>query len=461
LRLDGGCHLVDEATGLHIPVEVRGEECREDRETDPDDDCARYRPRGRWLRFVALDVPACGFRRYRLQAGAVAGFEAEPEPPDSTLENERYRVEVDIASGTVRSLIDRRTGREIVFADSPFGFNQYMYDRYASAPHFNHLSGRIPEGGPWLLGRRTVAGRGVVVARTRTAVADRMTVRLIADGSAWVESTVELASGVDRVDFHNRLQKLPTSDKESVYFAFPFQLEQPRILAEITGGVDASNSPRVPGSARHMRAIRHWLALDAPDGPVAWATGDAPLVQMGMLHLPYAPFPPTFEAEAGDRATVFSWAMNNIWDTNFPVRQGGEARFRFAVAAGPSGGDARRLGRETAAAFARPLAAVLCPPRTADGHPPVGSFCEISGGNVDLVTVAPSRDHDLTVHLHSLGAETAEITIRLPVLAVRRAWAGSFLERESAELAVNGDGIRVSLAPGQYRVVALDLERPS
>ena len=461
LRLDKGCHVVDEATDLSFPAEVRGEECQEDRESDPDDDCARYRPRGRWLRFVALDVPACGFRRYRLQAGAVAGSEAEPEPPDSTLENERYRVEVDIASGTARSLIDLRTGREIVFADSPFGFNQYVYDRYASAPHFNHLSGRIPEGGPWLLGRRAVAGRGVVVARTRTAVTDRLTVRLVGDGSAWVESTVELASGVDRVDFHNRLQKLPTSDKESVYFAFPFQLDRPRVLAEITGGVDANDSPRVPGSARHMRAIRHWLAMDASDGPVAWATGDAPLVQMGMLHLPYAPFPPTFEAQAGDRATVFSWAMNNIWDTNFPVRQGGEVRFRFAVAAGPSGGDARRLGRETAAAFARPLAAVLCPPRTADRYPPVGSFCEISGGNVDLVTVAPSRDHDLAVHLHSLEAETAEITVRLPALAVRRAWAGSFLEREFAELAVDGDGIRVSLAPGQYRVVALDLERPS
>jgi glycosyl hydrolase family 38 len=461
LRLDGGCHVVDEATGLPLPAEVRGEECHDDREADPDDDCARYRPRGRWLRFVARDVPACGYRRYRLRAGAVPWSGADAEPPDSTLENEHYRVEVDIASGTATSLIDRRTGREIVFADSPFGFNQYVYDRYASAPHFNHLSGRIPEGGLWLLGRRAVAARGVVVARTRTAVADRLTVRLIGDGAAWVETTVELPRGVDRVDFDNRLQKVPTWDKESVYFAFPFRLDQPRVLAEITGGVDADDSPRIPGSARHMRAIRHWLALDDPAGPVVWATGDAPLVQVGMLHLPYSPFPPTFEAEANDRATVFSWAMNNIWDTNFPVRQGGEARFRFAVAAGPSGGDARRLGRETAAAFTRPLAAVLCPPRTANERPPLGSFFAISGGNVDLVTVAPSRDHDLALHLHSLEAETTDITVRLPALAVRRAWAGSFPERESAELAVDGDGIQVSMAPGQYRVVALDLERPS
>lgn len=461
LRLDGACHLVDEATGLLVPAEARGEGCQEARETDPEEDCSRHRPRGRWLRFVARDVPACGYRRYRLRAGAVAGSGADPEPPDSTLENEHYRVEVDIGSGTATSLIDRRTGREIVFADSPFGFNQYVYDRYASAPHFNHLSGRIPEGGSWLLGRRAVAGHGVVVARTRTAVADRLTVRLVGDGAAWVETTVELARGVDRVDFHNRLLKLPTSDKESVYFAFPFKLDEPRVLAEITGGVDADDLPRIPGSAQHMRAIRHWLAMDAQAGPVAWATGDAPLIQVGMLHLPYAPFPPTFDAEAGDRATVFSWAMNNIWDTNFPSQQGGEARFRFGVAAGPPGGDARRLGRETAAAFARPLAAVLCPPQPADGRPPVGSFCTISGGNIDLVTMAPSRDHDLAVHLHSLEVQTADITVRLPSLAVRRAWAGSFPERESVELAVDGDGIQVSMAPGQYRVVALDLERPS
>src|SRR5262249_3383020 len=157
--------------------------------------------------------------------------------------------------------------------DSPFGFNQYVYDRYASAPHFNHLSGRIPEAGPWLLGRRAVAGRGVVVARTRTAVSDRLTVRLAGDGAARPGGTGGPAPGVDRVAFHNRLQKLPTSDKESVYFAFPFRLDQPRVLAEITGGVDADDSPRIPGSARHMRAIRHWLALDDAAGPVAWATG--------------------------------------------------------------------------------------------------------------------------------------------------------------------------------------------
>src|SRR5262249_52738798 len=78
LRLNGACHLVDEATGLLVPAEARGEECQEARETDPEEDCSRYRPRGRWLRFVARDVPACGYRRYRLRARAAAPPAAPP-----------------------------------------------------------------------------------------------------------------------------------------------------------------------------------------------------------------------------------------------------------------------------------------------------------------------------------------------------------------------------------------------
>ena len=114
-----------------------------------------------------------------------------------------------------------------------------------------------------------------------------------------------------------------------MYFAFPFDVEQPRVEYEITGGVDSPDSPRVPGSARHMRAIRHWLTLEDTDTKLAWATLEAPLVQLGTIHLPYAPFPPTLGD--GHPGTVYSWALNNIWDTNFPPRQGGEMEFRYAV----------------------------------------------------------------------------------------------------------------------------------
>ncbi|GAA2786735.1 hypothetical protein [Nonomuraea dietziae] len=51
-------------------------------------------------------------------------------------------------------------------------------------------------------------------------------------------------------------------------------------------------------------------------------------MQLGTIHMPYAPFPATLDEE---QATIYSWALNNIWDTNFPTQQQGETTFRYAV----------------------------------------------------------------------------------------------------------------------------------
>jgi hypothetical protein len=37
-------------------------------------------------------------------------------------------------------------------------------------------------------------------------------------------------------------------------------------------------------------------------------------------------------------ATVYSWAYNNIWDTNFPGQQGFEMNFRYSVGAAKTNG---------------------------------------------------------------------------------------------------------------------------
>ena len=401
---------------------------------------AVHRPRGRWLRFVAQDVPPLGYRRYLLRNEPSALVDESAAA--TTLESSHYRAEVDVERGTLSSLVDLAARRELLQVDSPFAFNQYVYDQYGSASNFNHLSGRIPWGGMWLLGRRSVAEQGVVVERSRTSLADRVRIRLRGEGSDWIETTYELLRQVPRVDIRNRVHKLPLREKESVYFAFPLRADKPNVACEITGGVDTTGSPRVPGSARHMRAIRHWITFDDGEGQVAWATAEAPLIEIGDLHLPYSPFPRTFESGPADQATVFSWAMNNIWDTNFPGRQGGETVFRYAVGSAAVGSDARRLGMQVAAGFSRPLVGMLCPPKPDHTNSllPTGSFCEVTGSAVDIVTLAPAGDRGLTLYLTSLASEPVEFELRFPGLRVRDGAA------------------RGRLWPGEYRAVVVDIE---
>src|SRR5207245_9310010 len=113
-----------------------------------------------------------GYRRYLLRNAPSALVDESAAA--TTLESSHYRAEVDVERGTLSSLVDLAARRELLQVDSPFAFNQYAYDQYGSASNFNHLSGRIPWGGMWLLGRRPLAEQGVLAARSRTALAARV-----------------------------------------------------------------------------------------------------------------------------------------------------------------------------------------------------------------------------------------------------------------------------------------------
>jgi hypothetical protein len=442
-RIDYRCSFAVEGAEQRVPHVVEAQQ-------DP-----AFRPRGRYVSFIARDVPPCGYARYELvEDSEPAGTSTAGNGP--CVENEYYRVCFDPSAGVVSQVLDKVAGRDLTRAGAGIGFNQYVYDRYTSAAHFNHLSGRIQATDLSLLGKRSMGRLGVVTDRSSTSVWDQLTVRLSGDGAAYVETTLTLLHGVKRLDIKNRIGKIGTPDKESVFFAFPFNVEDPSVHYEITGGIDSPDAPHVPGSASHMRALRHWVSLEDAESKLAWATLEAPLVQFGNIHLPYAPFPETIEPREAHPGTVYSWALNNIWDTNFPPQQGGQMDFHYSVASGESV-DAKELGMRTAAALTAPLVGILSAPDARAELPERGSFCRVDHPAVEIVALTPSRrGHDLVVHLQSLAPTTSDVRVSFPQFRVARAWIGSHLERHLEEVEANGD-VRCTVPAGSYVSLTVDL----
>ncbi len=420
----------------------------------------RYRTRGRWLTFLARRVPPVGYARYALVAVGDAGTGVEPVAVDEPLRSDTFDVRFDAVVAVVTGITDLRHERELVAAGGPFGFGQVIYDRYGSAPGFNHLSSRTRAVDLALLGSRATAGYGVVTGRERNAVADRVTWRARIDGAEWVETTLTLPRGANRLEITCRVMKRATPEKESLYVAFPFAMERPRVSWEITGGVAGDGRAVVPGSARHFRAMRHWATLEE-DGapPVAWATAEAPLVQRGTIHIPYAPFPSSLPPERERPGTIFSWAMNNIWDTNFPPQQGGEAIFRYAVAVPAADEDAAVLGRASAAALTMPLVGIASPRRGEALATTVrSSMAAVDHPAVEITHLATSRGgRDLTLFLQSIAEEPVETRIDFGALPVRAAWLGDAHEREVAPVPVVGRRVTVRMLAFGYRALAIEL----
>jgi hypothetical protein len=419
---------------------------------------AEFRPRGGYLSFVARDVPPYGYARYELveeSRQVPADSDARRDP---VIENDHYRLQFDPLEGFASQLLDKDSNQDLVNADAPFGFNQYIYDRYATAPHINHLSGRIQATDLSLLAKRSVARYGVVTERSSTPVWDRMTLRLDGEGVDFLETTFRLLRGVKRLDIKNRISKIGTPQKESIFFAYPFNVDQPSITYEITGGVSSPGAPHVPGSANHMRAIRHWVSLESPTTKIAWATMEAPLVQFGNIHLPYVPFPESIDPHLADPATVYSWALNNIWDTNFPPQQQGEMEFRYSICTGDSV-KSFELGMKTAAALTTPLLGILSVPTADRDLPARGNFCAVDRPDVEIVALTPSRGgHDLLVLLQSVAPRPVDVHASFPLLPIERAWIGSHLNRNLEEVEVRQGEARFTLPAGSYVSLAVDLD---
>ncbi|NUW32591.1 hypothetical protein HTZ77_14280 [Nonomuraea sp. SMC257] len=392
------------------------------------------RPIGRHLHAVVPDVPGNGYARIDVvTAGSQA---AEPAEADlgGVIENEFYRVTYDVREGYIGSIFDKVAGRELVNRDAAAGFGQYVYDSYATAPHFNHLSGHVGAHDRTLLGDRAIGRGATIVKAQRTAVTERLVVELQGKGVDWLRTTIELHRGVPRLDLTYQLAKQGTPAKEAVFLAFPFAAG-PATAWELTGGVGGRDVPQVPGSAAYMLPIRHWIAFDDPELTVAWATLEAPLVQLGTIHMPYAPFPPTLEQEDG---TVYSWALNNIWDTNFPSQQQGETTFRYAVMS-QAGADGRRLGALAASGLTEPFAGVLVTGPCGDA---ARTYASVDHPDV-LVTSIGQAGAERVVRLQSLAAEPVEVTLTVPGLRSAEVSAGLERGREPAEVA--GESVKVRL----------------
>lgn len=445
--------LVDAVTGTDLPFAERNQ-------TNP-----IHRNAGRFIDVMVDSVPAFGSRRVDVVVVDPHGRAASPEgtitfasADDSVwhLDNGLLRVAVDPRSGAITSIRDLKSGAELVNIGSAFGFNAYVHDRLAPRGEFNHLSGFVADSGPdlVLLADRATPTHVAFEDAGSDALGSWLRYRAFGVGMDSVVTTLRLAAGSDFLDIANRVSKPYTADKESGFFAFPFAVEGPTVRFEISGSVAGTDLAVVPGGAGYMHAVRDWVTLHADGRAATLVTQDAPLIQVGDIALPFAPFPGTLKApEAG---TVFSWIHNNIWDTNFPSGQAFDTVFRYRVMGfrAPDAETAGVVSADLALDLVRPLLAVAADPSGDPGE--TSSMLAIDDRRIRLLGVTRTARGTLLARLQSLAESdvVVGITVGAPVAA---AWHASVIgvRRGTVEVV---DGRQVSVRVPRFGTAAVELK---
>src|SRR5947208_12147134 len=272
------------------------------------------------------DVPALGHL-------ALAESERPPRPvmdDGAALDAQAgaFHLALDSATGAVRSLVGG--GKERVNPAAWSGLNQPVYVRGGPRPAlWTDRSRDYLKAPPEL----AVAQAQLVAARRERLPG--IGVRLVAarrlEGFASLTSTVTLYDELPWIDVENRLAKTATLEKEALYIAFPFALIKPVVEVEVPLGRMTVERDQQPGSCRDWFCHAHWVWLhDATDG-VLWSGPDTPLFTLNDV------FRGVWRRRIEPDGTLFAYAMNNYWHTNYAARQGREQVFLFRLSLLPPG----------------------------------------------------------------------------------------------------------------------------
>ncbi|MGH9344945.1 MAG: glycoside hydrolase family 38 C-terminal domain-containing protein, partial [Terriglobia bacterium] len=416
--LEKGREIADPATGAAVPFEVLGQS-----------------EHLLHVRFMAANVPAFGYKVYALRPSRAA-IPTENATQTTTLESPYYRVALDPASGAVRSIYDKQLGRELVNAQSPYRFGQYLYVSGGDRRPNTLLQYRTIELEPKLQVDGAHGGQLLSVTRTPYGWAARM--RSTDTNTPAITTELRLFENEKKIEFVEDIDKTAVRSREAVYFAFPFAMSHPDFQYEIqTGAVDPAKD-MYPGAGHEWFSVQHWVSVqqDGLSGTVMPL--DAALVTLGDIYR--GAWPSHFGARPG---TIFSYAMNNYWSTNYNAEQGGHLKFRYVITSAAATDDAAlsRMGWEEATPLE--LDEVTRQDKAQVPGPGPGSeqasYLDVSDPDLLVEDWKTAENGDGTIlRMIDLGGDTRQVTVTTPLLTLSHVIETDAVERNEHELPLAG-----------------------
>ena len=294
----------------------------------------------------AEDVPASGYKTYPVgqafQPDARAGQARAPGTPgrpdvhssqagkpDVRLDTPFYRVAFDLGRGGIASLVEKRTGRELVDCTSPYALGQFLHERfnnqqmadftraYARAG-YNFARGGLP--GDTKYAALTLPAWSLAIEKAAHADIATLTATDTLGLAKGIALVVTLPREQPWVDIEWRvMDKTPDPAPEGGWLCFPLAVKQPHYtLGRLGGPIDPAKEI-VPGANKDYFCLSTGLVIRGDDqSGVGICPIDSPCVSLGEPGL--WRYSQTFQPQ---KSSVFVNLYNNEWNTNFPEWQDG------------------------------------------------------------------------------------------------------------------------------------------
>ena len=383
------------------------------------------------LAIWATDVPPFSSTRFRVSPQS-------PHPPDrpvsidgTVLDNGIVRARIDPKTGGIIELL--RRGDDHNFADTTGTeqINQYLY---LAGANVADLQTNAPP-------KITVEANGPLVAILR--------IESEAPGCNSLVRKVRLCAGADYLELTNIVDKKrapmnPTpakgdwaqhGGKESVQFAFPFNVPNGQLRIDIPLAVMRPEIDQLPGACKNWLPVGRWVDVANDHLGVTWATLDAPLLEIGEISarmLGSQTKPDIWRKHIEPTQKFYSWVMNNHWGTNYRAYQEGVVTFRYALrphALHEKTGYDPAAAARFSTALTQPLVAAHAATDAA-AHAPRLPLVRVEPADVLVTALKPSDDGEAwIIRLFGASGENRQAKLIWPYAQPQSLWLSDLSEK--------------------------------
>ncbi|MEP6927284.1 MAG: hypothetical protein ABI834_06585, partial [Ginsengibacter sp.] len=256
------------------------------------------------LGFITGDIPANGKMKYLFTQ----------EINDSTSFQSSFIYSVDTTTGTINHLTTM--DKDWINTSSVFkGLAQAIYVKGLNPDSFFLSTVKKTE---WI-------ENGPLIKKHR--------ITCTLEGTNEVQYEITQFRNMDYLKLSVIIDKKAIRDKESVHIAFPFSINNPKVRIGIDDSLITPENGQIPGSNKDFFSVQRWLDVSNEANGVTISSPQGALFEIGNIideqrtNSGYKPW----KNESKSSATIFLYAMNNYWHTNYKADQSGKVTFDFVL----------------------------------------------------------------------------------------------------------------------------------
>ncbi len=320
------------------------------------------------------------------------------------ISNNLIECEIDPIKGDITSLIDKRTGKNLIDQSNGQAANKYLF-----------FEGKD-------VSKVQTSKQATIKTGEKGPLVSSIEITSEAPGCNKLTRQIWLADDTDFVVIINVVDKkrvaMPAKigdgyasqnlNKESVNFGFPFTVAGGTMRLDLPLGLMIPEKDQMPSACKNWFTTGRWADVSNENNGVTWVTMDAPLVEVGEISANLVGSqnnPDIWRKKVEPTQVLYSWAMNNHWGTNYRQHQEGPVVFRYILR--PHGIFDPAETSRFATGFSQPL--VIRPA----GKDPYTCPFTLDSKSITVISFKPADDgNGFVLTLYNPGITTGSFTLK-------------------------------------------------